>query len=279
MRALVTMTAVLTLLSTAVGCGTSGSSQATSKAPGPLVVRVSDKLAQSLNTLIGAQFLSPTRLAITGIVRSSDCRLVPARLVVRGRHAVRLELVVRRKARGACSKHERFTRPVVVSIDPARVDVHHALELALHYPKGFPIAIWPDALSQDRYWIGSKRLDVLRVLPLATARIREAVQVARASNSRLFSSFPSVPSERSCFPKSSDVTCQTMVRASDSGERVVVVSFVEDWPYDCLGFGCPLMTGPPPQPQHTWRIIERERGGKLQVVSVRSHGELPPQSS
>jgi hypothetical protein len=74
--------------------------------------------------------------------------------------------------------------PVVISINPKQIDVRHPVKVSLYYPKGVV----------RRY----KRPVVVTVPPLATARIREEVRVARSSNPGLFSIFPKVPGGRRC---------------------------------------------------------------------------------
>jgi hypothetical protein len=75
--------------------------------------------------------------------------------------------------------------PIVIALNPAQIDVHHQLKVSLYYP----------AFAIRRY----KRPVVVTVPPLATARVREEVRVARSSNARLFSIFPAVPDKRLCL--------------------------------------------------------------------------------
>jgi hypothetical protein len=160
---------------------------------------------------------------------------------------------------------------VVVSIDPAEIHVHHALKLTLLYPKGSGYSVisgWPHGKTRQT------RVDVVTVPPLATALVRDAVRVARSSNRRLFSIFPVAPGERMCLPRLL-ATCQTSVQARG---RSAIVTFSEAWPVCGPYEYCPLITPTTPQPEHAWRIVERERGGKLHVVAIRSRGDAPPQS-
>lgn len=264
---------------TAVARTTAGS------ATGPLVVPLSASVMRRLDRHLNSpRFLSPTRLAIPGILGSSNCPSVPDKLIVRSPHAIRIKLVVGRWGRTASGIRVRVPhRPricltdlvlksaVVISIDPRQIDVHHELKVSLYYPK-FVI---------PRF----KRPVVDTVPPLATARIGEEVRVARSSNPRLFSIFPAVPGKRPCvIPESSPSRkryggiCQTSVHPRPTHEPSVSVSFTESWEPNCpLGASCALEKSR----LHTWRIIEGEPiirpGAKLHVYATHSNGATAPQ--
>jgi hypothetical protein len=139
----------------AAGCG--GSSAVSqpvarttpSRGTGALVIPMSANAMQYLKRhLYSARFLSATRVAIPGIAGSSNCPSVPSKLAVRSRHAVRVDLVVGSWSRTASGRRVRVPHspniclddlvptPVVISIDPRRIDVHDQLKVSLYYPKG-----------------------------------------------------------------------------------------------------------------------------------------------
>ena len=277
------------------GCGGSGASKpktvvspvavsrtTSSKGTGPLVVAISQKTRHSLEQhLYSATFLSPTRLAIPGIVGSSNCPSVPDKLIVRSPHAIWIKLVTGSWSRTASGRRVEAPHssglclddlhpvPVVVAINPARIDVHHQMKVSLYYPKA----------AIRRY----KRPVVVTVPPLATARLREEVRVARASNA-LFSIFPAVPGERRCLIPSADRQrrfagiCQTSVRSRRTMEPSESVTFTESWwPH------CPPMVACSPRAlrHHTWQVIEGETivkpGTKPHVYAIHSRGAAAPQ--
>ena len=251
MRALATAAAVIS--GVLVGSGCAGSSHATTppttsgavaqpvaqrssnNGTGPLVVPISANAMRNLKRhLYSARFLSPTRLAIPGILGSSNCPSVPVKLIVRSPHAIRVKLVVGSWSRTASGLRRRVAHsphtclddlvpsPVVISINPKQIDVHHPLKVSLYYPEGVV----------RRY----KRPVVFTVSPLATARIREGVRVARSSNPGLYSIFPKVPGERRCSipadapsPRRYQGICQTSVRSRRTMEPSVSVDFTESW--------------------------------------------------
>ena len=161
--------------------------------------------------------------------------------------------------------------PVVIAINPARTDVRHELKVSLYYP----------AFAIHRY----KRPVVVTVPPLATARVREEVRVARSSNLPLFSIFPKAPGERRCVipdgassRKSYPGICQTSVRPRPTQEPSVRVVFTESWwPH------CPPMTACSPHAlrHHTWQVIEGEtiikQATKPRVYATHSRGATAPQ--
>lgn len=306
MRALATAVAVLAGVLAASGCGGSGAKltahhtitppttggavsqpvaqRSSHNGTGPLVVPISATEMRSLKQhLFGARFLSPTRLAIPAIVGSSNCPSVPAELVVRSPHAIRVDLVVGSWSRTASGLRVRVPHspgvcltdlhqvPIVIAIDPKQIDVHHRLKVSLYYPKGVI----------RRYG----RPVVVTVPPLATARVREEVRVARSSNPGLFSIFPKVPGARRCAipadapsPRRYQGICQTNVRPRRTMEPSVSVDFTESWwPH------CPPMAACSPRDlrHHTWQIIEGEPivrpGAKLHVYATHSRGATPPQ--
>jgi hypothetical protein len=114
-----------------------------------LVVPISPKTTRRLGHLHSARFLSPTRLAIPGILGSSNCPSVPKKLVVQSPHAIRIDLAVGSWSRTASGLRVRVPhRPgiclanlvrlsvVVVAINPKQIDVRHRLRISLYYPKG-----------------------------------------------------------------------------------------------------------------------------------------------
>lgn len=255
-----------------------------SRGTGPLVVPISAKARRSLERhLYSARFLSPTRLAIPKIVGSSNCPSVPDKLIVQSAHATRVNLVVGSWSRTAAGLRVQVPRspgiclddlhlvPVVIAINPAQIDVRHELKVNLYYPKG----------AVRRY----KRAVVVTVPPLATARVREEVRVARASNPRLFSIFPAVPDKRPCAILESAPSdkryagiCQTSVRPRPTHEPSVSVTFTESWWPHCPPMAaCSLRA----LHHHTWQVIEGETivkpGSKLHVYATRSRGATAPQ--
>ena len=120
--------------------------------------------------------------------------------------------------------------------------------------------------------------------PFTTARIREEVQVARASNPRLFSIFLKVPGERRCAipdgapsPRVYYGICKTRVRSRPTHEPSVSVTFTESWPPCPRGGGCIAAA----TRHHTWQVIEGEpiitAGAKLHVYATHSKGAKAPQ--
>lgn len=161
--------------------------------------------------------------------------------------------------------------PVVVAVDPAEIDVHLPLKVSLYYP----------AFAVRRY----RRPVVVTVPPLATARVREEVRVARASN-RLFSIFPAVPgSERCAIPHNTRPAqdfrgiCRTSVRSRRTMEPSWSVTFTERWGPSCPpGADCPVVQL---TRHHTWQVIEGETivkpRTKPRVYATRSRGDNAPQ--
>jgi hypothetical protein len=144
-----------------VGCaGGGGSQSSTSAGPTngprpmplgtrPLVVPVGPEGMRVLENLRAPRFLSPRRLALF-TAGSSNCPSAPARLVVETPHAIRIDLAigswlrigssrrmqVRHRPPGGVCLQDLVTSPVVVAIDPKRIDVHHRLRVSLYYRKG-----------------------------------------------------------------------------------------------------------------------------------------------
>ena len=113
------------------------------------IIPVRPATMRRLKHLHGARFLSPTRLAFL-TSGSSSCPSVPARLVVKTPHAIRIDLAIgswRRTASGlrvqaphlppggACLDN-LVASPVVIAINPKQIDVHHRLRVSLYYRKG-----------------------------------------------------------------------------------------------------------------------------------------------
>jgi hypothetical protein len=307
MRALAPAVAVLASVLAASGCGGSGAKQTahyTTTPPttsgamsqpvaqhtsqhsaGPLVVPISAKTRHSLEQhLYAARFLSPTRLAIPKVVGSSNCPSVPAKLIVKSPHAIRVNLVVGSWSRTASGRRVEVPHrpricladahliPVVIAINPKKIDVHHELKVRLYYPN-FVIR---------RYM----RPVVVTVPPLATAPIREEVRVARASNPHLFSIFPTVPGKRRCAipdgalgAKPIPGTCQTSVRSRQTHEPSVAVTFTERWLWPPCSPGEDCIAAH--TRHHTWQVIEGEAlatpGAKFHVYATRSRGATAPQ--
>lgn len=258
--------------------------RSSNRGTGGLAVPMSASAMRNLKlNLLSPRFLTPTRLAIPGIIGSSNCPSVPAKLVVQNPHAIRVHLVVGSWGRtasglrvqvphspGACLD-DLHPVPVVIAINPKQIDVHRQLKVSLYYSKGVIRKFW--------------RPIVVTVPPLATARIREEVNAARASNARLFSIFPEVPDKKICLiphstppPQSFRGVCQTSVRARQTHEPSVSVTFTESWwPH------CPPMAACSPRAlrHHTWQVIEGETmtkpGTKPHVYVTRSRGARAPQ--
>lgn len=278
------------------GCGGSGAKQTppasrpdahrtSHNGAGPLVVPISAKTRLGLEQdLFGARFLSSTRLAIPGIAGSSNCPSVPDELVVRNPHAIRVDLVVGSWSRTPSGRRVEVPRspgtclddlhpvPVVVSVDPSRIDVHRRLKVSLYFPRG--------AIRRSR------RPVLVTVPPLAPARFREEIRVARSANPRLFSIFPKVPGARRCsIPDGSTQRrfagiCRTNVRPQPTMEPSWSVTFAESWwPH------CPPMAACSPRElrHHVWQVGEGETvvtaGTKPRVGSIRSRGAKAPQQS
>ena len=294
MRALATAAAATVAVLAVSGCGGSGAKKpindlltpigvGNKPSSVPLVVPLSPKAMSSLKrNLYSARFLSSTRLAIPGIAGSSNSPSVPLKLIVRSPHAIRVDFVIGSWSRTASGLRVRVPHPpniclqdlvptpVVISINPKQIDVHHVLKVSLYYPEGVV----------RRY----KRPYVFTVPPLATARIRKEVRVARSSNLRLFSIFPAVPGERRCAipdgapsPRPFSGICQTSVRPRPTHEPSVSVTVTESWWPNCPPMAC----SPRLLRHHTWPVIEGEPiikpGAKPRVYATRSRGATAPQ--
>jgi hypothetical protein len=89
----------------------------------------------------GAQFISPTRLAIV-TTGSSSCPSVPDELTVLLPGVIRIhlitgswadgKLVAHAPPNGACTA-DYGTTPMVVAIDPKEIDVHHRVKVLFFY--------------------------------------------------------------------------------------------------------------------------------------------------
>jgi hypothetical protein len=289
MRALAPAATVVVGVLVASGCARAGANDvsqvrtAISRSPHRLVVPQSQKSIRANESLLGPLFLAPTRLAIPGILGSSNCPSVPAKLIVIRPHAIRIDLVVGSWSRTASGLRVQVPRspglclddlhpvPVVIAINPRQIDVHHTLKVNLYYPK--------DVIRRFR------RPVVVFVPPIATSRIREEVRVARSSNP-LFSIFPAVPGERRCAIHNGarprrpyQGICRTSVHSRPTHEPSVSVSFTEIWGLSCLRGGyCPASQL---ARHHTWQVIEGEpvvtQGAKLHVFATDSRGARAPQ--
>lgn len=250
----------------------------------PVVLPISPKGMRGLDPPQAARFLSPTRLALAGIAGSSNCPSVPKHLIVESPHRIRVDLVVGSWGRTASGRRVQILHrpgicladlhpvPVVVAVNPARIDVHHRLKVTLHYPK---FAVRP-----------GERLVVVTVPPLPTARIREDVRLAQNTNRRLFSIFPAVPgAERCLIPHNTRPAqnfrgiCQTSIRAGRTMEPSWTVIFTESWSPSCPpGADCPASQL---TLDHTWEVGEGETivtaGTKPRVGAPRSRGDTAPQ--
>jgi phospholipase C len=120
-----------------VGCG-----------GGKLLVAGGRHAVAGVDLANGARLLSPTRLAIVTSA-SSSCPAVPDRLVVQNRNTIRIDLA-EGSWRSGGSSHRRVliahrpspnetcttgltATPMVIAIDPKRIDVHHRLTIRLYY--------------------------------------------------------------------------------------------------------------------------------------------------
>jgi hypothetical protein len=292
---LATAVAAIVAVLVVAGCGSSHANKPPTSAVSPLpaistspipnthpvILPISPKGMRGINPPDRARFLSPTRLAIAGIAGSSNCPSVPVKLIVESPHAIRIQLAVGSWGRTASGRRVQVPHrpricladlhpiPVVIAINPQQIDVHHQLKVSLYYPS-FAVR-------------NNKRPVVVTVPPLATARVREEVRVARASN-RLFSIFPTAPDTARCAipdgangTKPIPGTCETIIRARRTMEPSWSVTFTETWP-PCLSGYCP-----PPYRwrHHTWSVIGGETivkpGTKPHVYAIHSRGATAPQ--
>jgi hypothetical protein len=299
MRTSAVAIAVIVSVFVASGCAGSGTKQPTTPvvspmavgptarvATRPVVLPISPKGMRGLDPPQAARFLSSTRLAIAGIAGSSNCPSVPDKLVIRGLHAIRLDLVIGSWSKTASGLRVRVPHspgiclddlvptPIVIAIDPQQIDVHHQLKVSLYYPK----------TVIRRY----KRPVVYTVPPLPTAQVRVAVRIARASNFRLFSIFPTVPGKERCvIPHDTPPLrayrgiCRTRIRSRRTMEPSWTVTFTESW-----GPSCPPSAECPASQltrHHTWQVVEGETivkpGTKPLVYATHSRGATAPQGS
>lgn len=281
----------------ASGCASSGMKQPTTSVVSPAAVRptgpvatppvvlpISPRGMHGLDPPQAALFLSPTRLAIAGIAGSSNCPSVPKKLNVESRHRIRIDLAVGSWGRTASGRRVQVLHrpgaclqdlhpvPVVIAVDPARIDVHHQLKVSLHYPK----------FAVRNY----RRPVIVTVPPLPTAQVRQEVRIARATNRRLFSIFPPVPGTRRCLIPHNTLPaqdfrgiCQTSIRWGRTMEPSWTVIFTESWSPSCPpGADCPA---PQLTLHHTWEVGEGEAmetaGSKPRVGAPRSRGATAPQ--
>jgi len=115
----------LLLLSTAFGFAGAGCGGSSS-----LVASVTPKLKAELRQMHGrAGFLSPTRLAFYTSA-SGSCPNVPHKLTVQTPNAIRVDMV-KKSPTGSCTADLRIY-PVVISINPKQIDVHHRLTISLY---------------------------------------------------------------------------------------------------------------------------------------------------
>ena len=115
----------------AAGCAGSGGKRAAAQTtPETPLVAVYAKLPKTLDLSNGAAFLSPIRLAIVSW-GSGNCPNVPKRLTVVNPSSIRVRLGVKVPANGICLADLRSI-PVVVAIDPRRIDVHRSLTVHLY---------------------------------------------------------------------------------------------------------------------------------------------------
>jgi hypothetical protein len=248
----------------------------------PVVLPIGPKGMRGLDPPDGARFLSSTRLAIAGVAGSSNCPSVPKQQIVESRHHIRIDLVVGSWSRTASGRRVQVLHrpricltdlhpvPVVIAVDPAQIDVHDPLKISLYYP----------SFAVRRY----RHPAIVTAPPLLTARTREEVRIARASN-RLFSIFPAVPGTRRCLIPHNTLRaqgfsgiCQTSIRARRTMEPSWSVTFTESWwPH------CPPMVACSPRAlrHHTWQVVEGETivkpGTKPHVDAAHSRGATAPQ--
>jgi hypothetical protein len=138
MKALALM--MMTLGLVLAGCGGGGGNhapartapvRARSHAPKPLVLGYGRKVLGGIRPVQGARFLSPTRLLVVTF-GSGSCPALPNDLVVLSPHAIRIHLAQPEPPGRSCTSDLRGT-PVIVAIDPKRVDVHQPVTLRLYY--------------------------------------------------------------------------------------------------------------------------------------------------
>jgi hypothetical protein len=102
-----------------------------SHSPKPLVLGYGRKVLRGIRPVQGARFLSPTRLLVVTF-GSGSCPALPNDLVALSRHAIRIHLAQPEPPGRPCTSDLRGT-PVVVAVDPNRIDVHHPVKLRLYY--------------------------------------------------------------------------------------------------------------------------------------------------
>jgi hypothetical protein len=281
--------AVLVTVLIASGCASSGTKKPSTyvmspESVEPVLLPISPKELRGLDPPEAGRFLSLTRLAIARVAGSSNCPSVPQKLIIENRHRIRIDLVVGSWGRTASGRRVQILRrpsicladlhpvPVVVAIDPARIDVHHRLKVDLEYPR-FAGPRSGSSVTVD-------------VPPFPSARIHEEVRIARASHRRLFSIFPTVPGTEPCViprnpspPRDFRGTCQTSVRPRRTMEPSWSVIFTERWwPHCAPTTACSLRA----LRHHTWQTIEGETvvtpGTEPRVYATHSYGAAPPQS-
>jgi len=292
-----TSTAAIALIAcvlVAAGCASSGTKESTTSVVSPLpaepagsttiarpvVLPISPKGMRGIQPPQAARFLSPIRLAIAGILGSSNCPSVPKKLFVKSPHRIRIDLVVGSWGRTASGRRVQVLHrpgaclddlhpvPLVIAVDPTRIDVHNQLKISLYYP---PLVV-------RRF----RRPVVVTAPPLATGRIREEVRIARDSN-RLFSIFPAVPGAKRCLVPHNTAhgfrgICQTSIHTRRTEEPSWSVTFTESW-----WRHCPVMTACSTRAlrHHTWQVIEGETivkpGTKPRVYATHSRGATAPQ--
>ena len=127
----------------------------------PPLVAIGRTALTGVNLRDGASLLSPRRLAIV-TVGSGSCPAIPDRLVVQSPHTIRIHLTLgtwqpigsshRLRLVAHASRHtictaDLTTTPMVVAIDPKRVDVRHRLTVYLdYYTSKKPIVRYAPAL-------------------------------------------------------------------------------------------------------------------------------------
>ena len=140
--------ALLALLGLALaGCAGSGGNHTATRTPLPsTLVAIGRTALAGVDLRNGARLLSPRRLAIV-TMGSISCPAIPDRLVVQSPHAIRIHLTMgtwrptgssHRLRLVHASRHTICTSdlgptPMVVAIDPRRIDVHRRLTVYLYY--------------------------------------------------------------------------------------------------------------------------------------------------
>lgn len=121
---------------------------------------------------------------------------------------------------------------------------------------------------------------------LESPRVRQ-IELARASNRRVFAIFPAAPGRKRCLipeggvhlrPTGFHGICETSIRSAPTHEPALIVTFTETWKRPCpRGSDCIAS----PNLRHTWQVVEGEpmvtATARLRVVATRTSGATAPQ--